>query len=220
MISSQISSSRLAITKNTRVKVFGTAQSLPGSQQDNYQSFTIQFFGKTITEEKNPWELILAIQHFQRLVITYHKDNLEKLAATSAPINMASLMAMPTALLMARLQRLQQKNMANLLRLPLLNKQKSPRLFSCLIPSGFLFYNILLVGQEVFYQSHFINLFVFLLNIFLSQEVCHQLIIYILILIVPLGIRSMILRNLVFFLYFLIQQAGGFFHPFHKLNTK
>ena len=47
-------------------------------------------------EEKNIWEPALAIQHLQRLVTAYHKDNLEKPTATSLPVDMAPPMARPT----------------------------------------------------------------------------------------------------------------------------
>ena len=57
---------------------------------------------KSYSEEKNIWEPALAIQHFWRLVTTYHKDNPEKLIATSASVNMAPPMARPTTPLMAR----------------------------------------------------------------------------------------------------------------------
>ena len=58
---------------------------------------------KDYFEEKNTWEPTLAIQHLQRLVTAYHKDNLEKPPATSAPVNTAPLMARPTARLMTAL---------------------------------------------------------------------------------------------------------------------
>ena len=53
---------------------------------------------KEYPEKKNTWEPALTIQHLWRLVTAYHKDNLQKPIATSAPINMAPLMAKPSAL--------------------------------------------------------------------------------------------------------------------------
>ena len=51
---------------------------------------------KSYPEEKNTWEPALAIQHLWRLVTTYHKDNLKKPIATSAPVNTVPPMARPT----------------------------------------------------------------------------------------------------------------------------
>ena len=57
---------------------------------------------KSYLEEENTWEPVLAIQHFQRLVTPYHKDNLEKPTATSVSVDTAPSMAKPTAPPMAR----------------------------------------------------------------------------------------------------------------------
>ncbi len=51
---------------------------------------------KSYPEEENTWEPTLAIQHFQRLVSTYHRDYPEKPTATSSPVDFAPLMARPT----------------------------------------------------------------------------------------------------------------------------
>ena len=42
---------------------------------------------KSYPEEENTWEPASAIQHFQRLVTAYQKNNQEKPAATSIPVN-------------------------------------------------------------------------------------------------------------------------------------
>ena len=52
---------------------------------------------KGYPEEENTWEPASAIQHLQRLVTAYHKDNPEKPTATSVPIDTAPPMARPTA---------------------------------------------------------------------------------------------------------------------------
>ena len=48
---------------------------------------------KGYPEEENTWEPASAIQHLQRLVTAYHKDNPEKPTATSVPVNTAPPMA-------------------------------------------------------------------------------------------------------------------------------
>ena len=53
---------------------------------------------KSYLEKENTWEPALAIQHLQRLVTTYHKDNPEKPTATSDSVNTAPPMARPSAL--------------------------------------------------------------------------------------------------------------------------
>ena len=53
---------------------------------------------KGYPEEENTWEPALAIQHLRRLITAYHKDNPEKPAATSAPVDRALPMARPSAL--------------------------------------------------------------------------------------------------------------------------
>ena len=49
-------------------------------------------------EEANTWEPALAIQHLRKLVTAYHKDNPEKLTATSDPVDTALPMAQSSAL--------------------------------------------------------------------------------------------------------------------------
>ena len=51
---------------------------------------------KSYPEKKNTWKSALVIQHFQRLVIAYHKDNSKKPTVISPSINLAPLMAGPT----------------------------------------------------------------------------------------------------------------------------
>ena len=57
---------------------------------------------KGYPEEENTWEPTLAIQHLQRLVTAYYKDNSKKPTAISVPIDTAPPMARPTAPPMAR----------------------------------------------------------------------------------------------------------------------
>ena len=54
---------------------------------------------KGYPEEENIWKPISAIQHLRRLVTAYYKDNPEKPTATSAPVDMAPLMAKSMATL-------------------------------------------------------------------------------------------------------------------------
>ena len=56
-------------------------------------SFYYLVFWKGYLEEENTWELILAIQHFWRLVTIFHYDHPDKPTATSPPINSTQLMA-------------------------------------------------------------------------------------------------------------------------------
>ena len=58
---------------------------------------------KKYSEKKNTSEPILAIQHRQKLVTAYLKNNSKKPTVTSAPINMTLSIARPTTLLIARL---------------------------------------------------------------------------------------------------------------------
>ena len=48
---------------------------------------------KGYPKEKNTWEPASAIQHFWKLITTYHKDNPKKPTATSAPVNTVPPMA-------------------------------------------------------------------------------------------------------------------------------
>ena len=57
MIRSWISSSRLATTRSMRSMAFGTARSMPRSQQANYQGFTIWSRGKAILRRRIPGSL-------------------------------------------------------------------------------------------------------------------------------------------------------------------
>ena len=61
---------------------------------------------KSYPEEENTWEPVLAILHLLRLTNAYHKNNLERPTATSLPVNMAPLMARPTAALTKKRGRL------------------------------------------------------------------------------------------------------------------
>ena len=51
---------------------------------------------KSYPEEENTWEPASRIQHLQKLVTAYHKDNPKKLTATSLPVDTAPPMARPT----------------------------------------------------------------------------------------------------------------------------
>ena len=53
---------------------------------------------KGYPEEENIWEPASAIQHLQRLVTAYHKDNPEKPIAIFDPVNTTLPMARPSAL--------------------------------------------------------------------------------------------------------------------------
>ena len=58
MIRSWISSSRLATTtRSMRLMAFGTARSMPGSQQDSYQGYTIWSRGKATLRRRIPGSL-------------------------------------------------------------------------------------------------------------------------------------------------------------------
>ena len=163
---------------------------------------------KGYLEEKNIWKLVSAIQHLQRLVNTYHKDNSEKPIAISAPIDMAPLIARlfvlprPTAKPTIDIPIKQKRGQSAGSTTTTKQAKKSQTSF-LLNPFRFCSLVLLLV-QEVLHQSYFMDLSVFLLSIPLGQEVFHQLITYVLILIVPFRARSMILRNLVFLSHFLI----------------
>ena len=52
---------------------------------------------KGYPEEENTWEAVSVIQHLQRLVTAYYKDNPKKPTATSAPIDTAPSMTRPSA---------------------------------------------------------------------------------------------------------------------------
>ena len=51
---------------------------------------------KGYPEKENTWKPALAIQHLRKFVTADHKNNSEKLTATSLPVDTASLMARPT----------------------------------------------------------------------------------------------------------------------------
>ena len=48
------------------------------------------------SEKENTWEPSSIVQHLKKLISSFHKDDSEKLTATSPPINSAPLMARPT----------------------------------------------------------------------------------------------------------------------------
>ena len=51
---------------------------------------------KGYSEEENTWELVLAVKYLRKLISLFPKDHLEKLIATSPPVNSAPLIARPT----------------------------------------------------------------------------------------------------------------------------
>ena len=51
---------------------------------------------KGYPEEENTWKPLSAVQHLKKLISCFHKKHLEKLTATSPPINFALPMARPT----------------------------------------------------------------------------------------------------------------------------
>ena len=51
---------------------------------------------KGYPEEKNTWELVLAIQYLRKLISSFYKDYPEKPTATSPPVDSALPMARPT----------------------------------------------------------------------------------------------------------------------------
>ena len=53
---------------------------------------------KSYPEEENTWKPASAIQHLWKLVTAYHKDNLKKPTAISAPVDTAPPIARPSAL--------------------------------------------------------------------------------------------------------------------------
>ena len=57
---------------------------------------------KNYLKEENTWEPALVIQHFQRLVTAYHKNNPKKPSSTFVPVDTALPMARPSAPPMTR----------------------------------------------------------------------------------------------------------------------
>ena len=51
---------------------------------------------KGYPKEKNTWKPVLAVQHFRKLISSFHKDHSEKPTATSLPVNSALPIARPT----------------------------------------------------------------------------------------------------------------------------
>ena len=54
---------------------------------------------KGYPEDKSTWELALLVQHLQKLVSTFYKDQSSKLTVTSPPIDLATPMAKHSVLL-------------------------------------------------------------------------------------------------------------------------
>ena len=154
--------------------------------------------------EENTWEPALVIQHLWRLVTAYHKDNLKKLTATSAPIDTAPPIARSTMVLTKKRGQLTglttapTKKVADLLNpLPSTSRQKSPRSFLTQSLFGFppkkypicrlrSFSPITLHGSFGFLPQYF-----HWIRRFFIDRSC-------IFLIVLLRAKSMILRNLIF----------------------
>ena len=137
MIHSWISSLRLAIIRSTRLKAFEIAQSMPKSQQDSYQGFTIWFYRKATLKSK-----ILGSLHWQFSIFKGSSSPTTKTTQRSRQQH-PSPSIQPhwwLGLLLHQWQgpwRLQQRNVVNLLRPPLPSEQRSLRPLSCLIFSDF-----------------------------------------------------------------------------------
>ena len=213
---------------------FETAQSIPESKQANNQGFTIWSCGKATLKRR-----ILRSLHWQsspfksssppttKTIQTSHQQHLSPLIRlyqwSDPPSHQWLGPRRPQQRNMADLlgsRWLQQRNAANLLDLPpLASEQKSLQLFSCLISPGFPPKSILLVSQEVFHQSYYINLSVFFLSILLGQKVFHQLIIHVSIIILPFRARRIYTQESGFSSspFYLIGRS--FFQLFYKANT-
>ena len=97
MIRRWISNSRLATTRSMKLMgIWNIAVYAKESAGHILELYHLVLW-KSYLEEKNTWEPVLAIQHLWKLVTAYHKGNLEKLIAISAPVNTAPPMAMPSA---------------------------------------------------------------------------------------------------------------------------
>ena len=77
-------------------RIWDSAVYAKESTIDQLLGFYYLVLWKSYPEEENTKEPILAIQHLQRLVNSYHKDNPEKPTATSFLVNIASPMARST----------------------------------------------------------------------------------------------------------------------------
>ena len=138
MICSWISSSRLATIRSTRLKAFETAQFMPESQQDSYQSFTTWSRGKTTLRKRIPRSL-----HRQSSTFKGSSPPTTRTTQRSRQRH-PSLSIQPHRWLDPPLhqwrgpRRLQRRNVVDLLSPPPpLSGQKSLRPLYCLIFSGF-----------------------------------------------------------------------------------
>lgn len=64
--------------------------------ENHLPGFYYLFFWKNYLEERNTWELVLIIYHFQRFIIIFHKEYQEKLIATFLLVDSVLSMARPT----------------------------------------------------------------------------------------------------------------------------
>ena len=152
MIRSWISSSRLAtMTRSMRLMAFGTARSMPKSQQQvSCQGSTIWSRGKATLRRRIPGSLHRRSSTFEGssppTTKTIQKSQQQHLPPS---IRLRQWLGHPLHLgQQPSSQRLQQRNEADpLLPLPLSpSEQRYPRPLSCLIFSGFPPKSILLVG--------------------------------------------------------------------------
>ena len=148
MIRSWISSSRLATTRSMRSMAFGTARSMPKSQQANYQGLTIWSHGKATLRRRIPGSLYRQSITFEGLsppiTKTIQKSRQRHLPPSIRLCRWLSHPLHPGQQLSP--WRSRQRNVADLLAPPPTSRQKSSRPLSYSIPSGFLFKSILFVG--------------------------------------------------------------------------
>ena len=65
------------------------------SKSGHLQSLYYLVLWKEYPEKENIWELALTVQHFRKLISSFHKDHLEKTTATLPAIDTTSLIARP-----------------------------------------------------------------------------------------------------------------------------
>ena len=145
---------RLATTKSIRSMAFGTARSMPRSQQTNYQGFTIWSRGKanlrrripesphrrssTFEGSSPPTTKIIQKSQYQHLTPSIRHR--QWLGHPLHPGQQSSIRRLRNEANLLSLRRLQQRNAVNLLGPPSpTSGQKSPRLLSCSIFFRFSF---------------------------------------------------------------------------------
>ena len=190
---------------------FGTAQSMPGSQQDSYQGSTIWSYGKATLRKRIPGSLHWQSSTFEGLSpSTIRTIQRSRQQPPSPSIRLRQWLGYPlhsgqqpsprrlqNQADLLGLQRPQRRNVADLLGPPPPppSEQRSPRPLSCLIL--FRFSSLASYQVRRFFTNHTSWIFRF------SSSVSHWVRRFFIdrsriFLIVPLGARSMILRNPVF----------------------